>query len=78
MASKGKTRLPAAIQNGNGGACALAGYVRIVHAVNAVLAAGVFALAVRWGYALPAAGAAAAAALSALMAVALRSKGGAA
>ena len=56
MASKEQTRRPSAIQNGDGGACALAGCVRIASAANVVLAAGVFALSTWWGFALPAAG----------------------
>ena len=43
-----------------GGACALAGCVKVVCAANALLTACVFALAVAWGLALPAIGCAAA------------------
>ena len=77
MASKEKTRRPAAIQNGNGGAGALAGCVVIVSAANVVLAAGVAAFALSIGACgWPVVGLAAAAALSAFMAFTL--KGGAA
>lgn len=75
MASREQTRMPSAIQNGNGGACALAGCVRIASAANVVLAAGVFALSACWGYALPAAGCAVAFLVSAFLVYAL--KGGA-
>lgn len=50
-----------------GGACALAGCVKVAFAANALLSAGVFALAVAWGFALPAIGCAAAFAVSAFM-----------
>ena len=50
-----------------GGACALAGCVKVAFAANALLSAGVFALAVAWGFALPAIGSAAACGLSAFM-----------
>ena len=51
----------------SGGARALAGCVKIVAAFNALLTAGVFALAVAWGLALPAAGSALAFIVSAFM-----------
>ena len=50
-----------------GGACALAGCVKIVTAANVALSAGGCALAVAWGLALPASGLALAAIVSALM-----------
>ena len=67
MASKEKTRMPSAIQNGNGGAGAFAVCVKVVTAFNAVLTVGAFALSVAWGLALPAAAFAAMFAVSAFM-----------
>ena len=51
----------------DGGARALAGCVKVVTAFNALLTAGVFALAVAWELALPAAGCALAFVVSAFM-----------
>ena len=74
MEARNETRKPTATTNGeNGGAGALAVCVKIVTAFNALLTAGVFALAVAWGLALPAAGCALAFIVSAFM-----MKGGAA
>ena len=68
MASREQTRKLTAITNSDkGGARALAGLVRIALAFDAALSAGVFAVAVVWGLALPAAGCVATFAVSAFM-----------
>ena len=67
MASKETRTLTATTNSENGGARALAGYVKIALAFDAALSAGVFALSVFWGLALPAAGCAATFAVSAFM-----------
>ena len=68
MASREQTRMQTAISNcEDGGARALAGYVKIALAFDAALSAGVFTVAVVWGLALPAAGCAATFAVSAFM-----------
>ena len=68
MIANENTRTPTATPNGNqGGARALAVCVKIVTGLNVAICAGVFALAVAWGLALPAAGCAAAFAVSAFM-----------
>ncbi len=78
MASKEKTRTPTATPNGNqGGARALPIEVKIALAFDVTLASGLAALAVCWGYALPAIGSAFACVASAVT-LALTSRGGAA
>ena len=68
MASREQTRMQTAISNcEDGGACALACCVKISLAFDASLSAGVFALSVFWGLALPAAGCAVAFLVSVFM-----------
>ena len=68
MEARNETRTPTATTTGNqGGARALAECVKIALAFDAAMSAGVFALAVAWGLALPASGLALAAIVSALM-----------